>query len=359
MQLTVRAPFNALLGYGHVSWNLCDALSQSVGLSIFPIGGLRATNAAKLNFKGFQTFNPSDPCLTIWHEHDLIANALGKGKKVAYPFFELNAFDELRLKNLRAIDEIIVASDWAKQVLDENGIKTPCTVAPPGVNQEIFKSVEVADHPYRFFTFGKYEYRKGTELVADFFGKAFSPTDNVELYICCDSPLEKIRSQVDSFVERLQNHPMRDRIKVVQGSFESDAELAQFFQIMDCGVFPTRAEGYGLPILQSMACGKQIITTDYSGHTQFCTTDNAHLVHIEHFEPASDGVWFGGIGTWAAIGKKQCEEFVEIMRGLYKNEISLKYPNVEKFTWENCTNNVLLAFDYGRFKERYSTKSTL
>ena len=49
---------------------------------------------------------------------------------------------------------------------------------------------------------------------------------------------------------------------------------------VDCGVFPSRAEGRNLELLEMMSAGKHVITTDYSAHTEFCTKDNAGLVPI-------------------------------------------------------------------------------
>ena len=47
----------------------------------------------------------------------------------------------------------------------------------------------------------------------------------------------------------------------------------------DCGVFPARAEGWNLELLEMMACGKQVIATNYSAHTEFCNPDNCRLIN--------------------------------------------------------------------------------
>ena len=63
---------------------------------------------------------------------------------------------------------------------------------------------------------------------------------------------------------------------------------------VDVGIFPSRAEGWNLEILELMSCGKHIITTNYSAHTEFCNKENALLVDIDELETAYDGKWFLG-----------------------------------------------------------------
>ena len=73
----------------------------------------------------------------------------------------------------------------------------------------------------------------------------------------------------------------------------------------DCGIFPSRAEGWNLDMLEMMALNKSIITTNYSAHTEFCNKDNSFLIDISETEPANDGKWFFGQGNWAKIGEEQ------------------------------------------------------
>ena len=117
----------------------------------------------------------------------------------------------------------------------------------------------------------------------------------------------------------------------------------------DCGVFPSRAEGWNLELLEMMACGKQVIATNYSAHTEFCDNKNTLLVDIEKLETAHDGVFFNGsCGRWASIEQKQKDQIVSHMRTVYTNKkhnsLCLNEEGVKtalRFSWDNSGREVI------------------
>ncbi|WP_225370026.1 glycosyltransferase [Methanobrevibacter arboriphilus] len=44
--------------------------------------------------------------------------------------------------------------------------------------------------------------------------------------------------------------------------FISDEDMVDFYNSLDVFVFPTIMEGYGMPIVEAMACGKPVITLE-------------------------------------------------------------------------------------------------
>jgi glycosyltransferase involved in cell wall biosynthesis len=53
-----------------------------------------------------------------------------------------------------------------------------------------------------------------------------------------------------------------DRIRFL--GFVSDADLLQLYNACDCFVFPSFYEGFGLPALEAMACGRAVVCSDAS-----------------------------------------------------------------------------------------------
>lgn len=346
MNLTIRAPFHTTIGYGVVSWNIVKELYKKHQISVFPVSGQIYTPgeedlAREILNAQLMNYDRDASCLTIWHEHDLIQNFIGKGEYIAFPFFEINQLEPIRQINLNSADKIIVTSRWAKEVLESNGILPPVFIAPIGVDTTIFRPGKTNNTTYRFFTIGKIEKRKCTEILSDVFAAAFDEKDDVELHIMCDSPLQQIKQQMPFIKKKFANSKLGDKIRI-HGTVPSGKDVARFIQSMDCGLFLTRAEGGGLPILETMACGKPVITTDYSAHADFCNSTNAKLVNVKEFEPAHDGIWFHGLGTWAKIGNNELEQCVEYMRHCYKNrpQNQAGIDTANKMGWDKTANAI-------------------
>ena len=146
-----------------------------------------------------------------------------------------------------------------------------------------------------------------------------------------------------------QNLYSDPNIKIIPGA-ETQAEVYNIMTRVDCGVFPSRGEGWNLELLEMMATGKHVIATDYSAHTEFCTQENCGLVPIEELEPAFDDKWFFGQGKWASLGEKQLRQTAYYMSAIHraKSRGSLD-PNInctataEKFSWQNTAREIINA----------------
>jgi glycosyltransferase involved in cell wall biosynthesis len=60
--------------------------------------------------------------------------------------------------------------------------------------------------------------------------------------------------------------------------FLSPRRLAALYRSADVTVFPYRAEGFGLPILESMACGRPAIVPAFGAALDVCTPASSFLV---------------------------------------------------------------------------------
>ena len=129
---------------------------------------------------------------------------------------------------------------------------------------------------------------------------------------------------------------------------KSHTEVADIIRAADCGVFPSRAEGWNLEALEMMSCGKHVIATDYSAHTEFCNEDNCHLIQVNELEEAYDGIWFKGQGRWAKIGKDQMEQTVEYFRFVHRQKQesgdinnTMGIETAKKFSWNNTADSII------------------
>lgn len=346
MALNLVAPCNCFLGYGHVGWNILYHfyLMDRNSVNFFPIGQPAITNGQAANdcisYTINKDFNNNIPTLVVWHEFDLFTKALGKGAKFSLSFFEIDSLDKHRVKNLKSMDMNIQPSEWGKLVLKNHKIDNVTTI-PCGFSPEIFKpkKIEKKSPTYRFFNIGKMEYRKGHDIICKAFNNIFLQNDDVELHMFWDNMFLN-QQEKDVWVSQYKNSKLADKI-FFHSYKKTDQEFADFISSMDCGIFPTRAEGFGLPILQSIACGKPVITTNYSGQTEYCNADNSFLLNITEFEDCRDGKFFTEKtvppnARWAKLTKQNEQELMDYMLFAYKNKYNKDSSNtVQHLTWEN------------------------
>lgn len=347
MKLNFQSPINPT-GYGVASLNILRSLyyryADKLDLSYYSIGSPSVSRKSDYEIltnllrKGLEDPDFDCPTLKIWHQFDL-ALRLGKGRYFAMPFFELDTFNRTEKMHMSVPDTLFVTSNWAKNIILDNGIKTKTEVVPLGVDLQIFDhnmpTSEVSSN-YVFYNIGKWEVRKGHDILHKLFKDAFPTEKDVELRVLAPQNTNNYSNEKD-LKEWHTKYSQDQRIKVFTG-FDNHLEVAQFINNGDCGVFPSRAEGWNLELLESMAMNKPVITTNYSAHTEYCNSDNAFLVNINDIELAYDGKAFQKQGNWAKITQKEKDEFIDYMRHAYKNNIR-NNPNgiktANSFTWDN------------------------
>jgi glycosyltransferase involved in cell wall biosynthesis len=338
------------LGYGVASSNILGALSEKTRLNLFPIGPVQISNPKLTDtinkaLDNSKSANFEAPTVKIWHQHALLER-VGNGPYYGFPIFELDRFTEQELLNLRCPHKLLVCSNWAKDILEDNGFEN-VSVVPLGVDSEIFYPNEKENSDtYKFFTIGKWELRKGHDVIIECFNKAFEENDNVELHMATFNPFfqGQMEFKAHEWANLAKGSKLGQKI-FLYGQFPSHNHIADFIRQMDCGLFPSRAEGWNLELLESMACGKPVIATNYSAHTEFCTPENSNLIDITVSETANDGVWFNGQGEWAFIGQRQKAQIIDYMRYCYKERPENKagIRTAEHFSWENSATRLLDA----------------
>lgn len=350
--INIVSPINQL-GYGITGLNIVKSLSSIADVSLWCIGDPQVTtqNDADIISSCLQRAKYTDfkaPCIKIWHQHDMTQFA-GIGRRIGFPIFELDTFSDLEKHHLNSLDDIFVCSNWAKKVVEQQTMLKGenIHVIPLGVDLEIFKPSDMVQcNTTRFFNCGKWEIRKGHDVLVEIFNNAFSESDDVELILMCDNPFcskeEKEQWQNSYLQSKLGN-----KITIIPRR-PTQEEVYSIMTQVHCGIFPSRAEGWNLELLEIMACGKPVITTNYSAHTEFCNNSNAYLVDIDKTEPANDQKWFFGKGNWATIGDKQKDQFIEYMRTVHTNRLNNKLLKNQNgidtslnFTWSNSARKIL------------------
>tara|TARA_R110000824_G_scaffold104833_1_gene248529 strand:- start:3936 stop:5003 length:1068 start_codon:yes stop_codon:yes gene_type:complete len=330
-------------GYGIAGYNIINALlKKNITVATFMVGGRVCPDCPPSVVESVkqscQRFDNDAPFVKLWHQFDLI-NRVGRGPYLGWPIFELDQFNDHELLHLKVPDELIVCSNWAADVLKDNGFINVHTV-PLGVDNDIFypSGIHNESGPYKFYTAGKWETRKGHDILINCFSKAFELTDNVELHLLTHNPFLD-EQQTQYWTNLCKSSKLANKIRIYD-RVESQSDVAEFMHQCDCGVFPSRAEGWNLELLESMACGKPVITTNNTAHKDYCNSDNARLIETPNKELAHDNKWFFGQGNWAEFDLDEEEQLIHYMKECYRDRPDNPggLDTAKQFSWDNSSN---------------------
>jgi glycosyltransferase involved in cell wall biosynthesis len=263
LDINLMCPVNDL-GYGICGFNIFKELAnQKHNISLFPIGPIQTEERyAQLItecINNQDTYNSKAPSLRIFHQNRL-AESVGRGERIGFPIFELNQFTDVEKNHLTNCDKLFVCSEWAKKVVADNGIAVPTHVVPLAVDTKVFyPDINIVKYPEtRFVNIGKWEDRKGHDILVEAFNTAFEPTDNVKLFMHCVNPF--LRPEKGQIWEDLyKKSKLGDKIDISKNRGGPHDVIRELINNVDCCVFPSKAEGWNLELLEAMACGKHCI----------------------------------------------------------------------------------------------------
>ena len=336
-------------GYGYHGLNVVRAATTlGIKVALWPSNGRPVDDENKITMlqaiANQLIYDYNMPSISISPPSNL-AFHVGKGARVGWTVFELNKFTKYELHQLSSQDLVLVPSNWAKDIVGRQLPDLPCHVVPEGVDQQIFNShITLKEFPYGnktvFINVGKWEKRKAQELLLTAFEKAFDPHDDVILILSCYNQFSQMNNAI--WPELCRKSKLATKIIVCNKHYVSQNEIASLMAHADCGVFPSRAEGWNLELLEMMSMGKMVIATNYSAHTEYCSDNNCLLVYVDKLEPACDQQFFFGHGDWASLGDAQEEQLIIHMRTVHKLKQEgydlINYSGVEtarSLSWEN------------------------
>lgn len=91
----------------------------------------------------------------------------------------------------------------------------------------------------------------------------------------------------DRVLEAVQTHRLEDQVRFL--GFVNDDDLPMLYTEAECLLYPSRYEGFGLPILEAMACGCPVITSDHGSMAEVAGSA-AILVDPNSTEAIADGI---------------------------------------------------------------------
>lgn len=275
---------------------------------------------------------------------------------IGYCFFE-NDIEALRHTRRAACewDFIVAGSSWCEYQLRIGGVKNTTTILQ-GIDPANFHYLPQRPEDGRFIVYsgGKFEYRKGQDLVIAAMRVFMQRHDDVYLacswmnmwpfsvatmgqsrYIQFSATEEECMTILQCTLD--QNGIPADRVYLAP--LIDNTLIRQIYQQTDIGIFPNRCEGgNNMVMCEYMACGRTIIASDATGHADVITGNNAFsltsytpiLAHDLSGQPA--GIWH----------EPSVEELIEKLELAYQNRDlcrqkgKIAAEDMENLSWEKA-----------------------
>ena len=205
-------------------------------------------------------------------------------------------------------DEIWVPSTYCRRLfLDAGFAPSRVAVVPNGVDPERFSpDREIVPYPlttaksFRFLYLGGVLPRKGVDVLLAAYRRAFSRDDDVALVLKVFGTRSFYQLEDGGAAFRaFADDPAAPELLVIDDEVGDD-DVARLYRSCDALAFPYRGEGFGLPMLEAMACGLPVIATAGGAADDFLDGDVAYRVPAQRV--ALSGTFRGerlaGTGWW-------------------------------------------------------------
>jgi len=202
----------------------------------------------------------------------------------------------------QSVDELWVPSEFVRKSFIAGGVPSDRVVTiPNGFDPAVFHAeapprMLPTGKSFRFLFVGGTIHRKGIDLLLRAYAEEFTAADDVALIV---KDHAYYRHRIDGALEALRRRPGAPEIVYLHDNV-APGELGGLYTACDWLVHPFRGEGFGLPVLEALACARPVIVTDAGPIREYCPADAALFVpaRTTGFPDASiDGLPTVGVPT--------------------------------------------------------------
>lgn len=231
---------------------------------------------------------------------------------IAYNMWESDRPPATFVNALKDFDEVWVPSKWGAECYQKAGVEK-ARAMPGGVNPYLYNDMQpkipdlVAKKTFKFLAVGKWERRKGYDLLLKAFAETFKPEEPVELHLVAHNIFVP-NFDIWREIEALQ---IGKRPPLFCHQVPTNQLMASLYSSVDAFCLPTRGEGFNMPLAEAMSTGLPCITPLFGGHSEFANDTNTFVVPHEIVPAKNDVYWqknFEG-SNWAEPDYKTlCEQ---------------------------------------------------
>lgn len=212
---------------------------------------------------------------------------------IGMTMYECNRLPFTWVKRCMLMNEIWVPSQFNKQTFVHSGLPAhKIHVMPYGVDATLFQPrntpLQIANRrSYAFLTVCSFDERKGIDTLITAFSTEFSESEDVCLLLktraSTSHEIVQQQAHIDKLTTQASGNKRPSIILMSTTESWSEVQLAQLYNSSDCYVLPTRGEGWSMTVMEAMASGLPVITTNWSAHLDYVHADNGYLIQVERF----------------------------------------------------------------------------
>lgn len=319
-------------GYDQVVFNVLRGLLSSDVNVCRDAGAKFRSEYVPLELQPTEATRTDEPRLTILPPH-LLHRFAPDAHTAVFTMWETDMLptDAVKLLNRAAL--VIVPSEWGSNCFRQNGVTVPIEVVPLGHEPATFNhDAQQSENVTTFGTAGALDeggIRKNVQGIIDLFREAFPTENNVRLRVKITPSSPMVQAQGD------------DRIDVIQTSL-SPVELADWYRSLTAFVNGSFGEGFGLHLLEAMACGRPLISTAFGGAAAFF--DGTVGYEIGHRVVEVRHAMYRG--RWA---NPDNGDMIAALRRIYHNPDEARQFGVlaakraARFTWDDTIRKLVLV----------------
>lgn len=264
--------------------------------------------------------------------------------RVGWSMLEVTGLPPAWVDGANSMDEVWVPAAFNVETFRNSGVRVPIRQMALGVDTDYFHPRIAGHHPSNRFVFlSVFEWgeRKAPELLLEAYTSEFKASDDVLLLLSVVNrdPVVDVHREVAK-LDLPQTAPV---VVMVNPGFES-YQMGALYRSADCFVLPTRGEGWGMPVLEAMACGLPAIVTDWSGPADFLHDDVGYPLRVEAMVPARARCPYYAGFEWA---EPDAEHLRSLMRDVYEDPERAKAKGAAaaievgaRYSWEQVASRV-------------------